>query len=149
MERRLTYLVARMKEAGYKATEPRMAILELFAANREHPSAPEVYEKLRQTHPHMGLATVYRVLELLTKAGVLKAVQLGDGCLRYEANWPGDHHHHLVCEVCGDILEFRACELSKLEAELARLTEFEIRGHVVQILGLCPRCKSSNLGTRG
>ncbi len=79
--------------------------------------------------------TVYRTLDLLSEIGAVRRLELGDGP-RYEL--AEDHHHHLVCESCGDVREFEECPL-----ELGRLGDvgFEVSSHSVEIYGRCAVCR--------
>lgn len=81
------------------------------------------------------MVTVYRTLDLLAELGLLRKLELGDGP-RYEL--AEDHHHHLICESCGDISEFEECPL-----DLCQLPsdEFEVRSHSVEVYGKCTACR--------
>lgn len=90
--------VGRMRGRGYKATPQRVAVLEALASE-QHQSLEEIKDRC----PDVGLVTVYRTLDLLGELGLVRRLDLGDGP-RYEL--AENHHHHLICESCGDISEF-------------------------------------------
>ena len=104
---------------------------------------------LRPSNPDIGLTTVYRTLELLGSAGLVRKVNAGDGQVRYEYKKGdhSDHHHHLICTGCGKILNYR--DFEKEELDLVRKTEgiltekhgFLIRDHNIEFFGLCKECR--------
>ena len=90
----------KLKEAGYKLTPQRLAILTAIEENKgKHLNTEEIYDLVKQRNPEMGLATVYRTLQLLEELEVVSSLNLEDGCIRYELyNDEGHHnHHHLIC----------------------------------------------------
>ena len=121
-----------MRGGGYKATPQRMAVLSALAEER-HQSLEEV----RTRCPEVGLVTVYRTLGLLSELGIVRRLDLGDGA-RYEL--AEDHHHHMVCESCGDISEFEECPIDpgRFPPESA---DFEVRSHSLEVYGRCGACR--------
>ncbi len=122
--------IGRMRGRGYKATPQRVAVLEALAAE-QHQSMGE----LRRRCPGVGIVTVYRTLDLLSELGVVRRLDLGDGP-RYEL--AEDHHHHMVCESCGDVSEFDECPLGPIRLPASG---FEVRSHSVEVYGRCAACK--------
>ena len=130
-------------------TMPREAILELLSQSSKHMSAKEIYASLYDTYPGMGLTTVYRTLDLLARMGIVTRLTLGDGQSRYEfkSSEKEDHHHHLICTNCGEIIdysEFLEEELRlvrKTEERLEKKYDFKIMDHNIEFLGLCEKCK--------
>ena len=130
-------------------TVPREEIFNLLVRTQQHLSAKEVYATLNPANPAIGLTTVYRTLDLLDRAGLVRKINAGDGQVRYEyrRGHESDHHHHLICSNCGKILNYR--DFEKEELELVRKTEdilankfgFLIREHNIEFLGLCPECR--------
>ncbi len=120
-----------MRGRGYKATPQRLAVLRALAAE-QHQSMRE----LQRRCPQVGVVTMYRALDLLSELGIVRRMDLGDGP-RYEL--AEDHHHHLICESCGDISEFEECPLNLERTSLAS-TEFEIRSHSIEVYGRCAAC---------
>ena len=123
--------VGNMRGRGYKATSQRLAVLRALATE-QHQSIGE----LRRHCPQVGMVTVYRTLDLLSKLGIVRRMDLGDGP-RYEL--AEDHHHHLICESCGDISEFEECPLDSEGVSLSS-SEFEVHSHSVEVYGLCAAC---------
>ncbi|MGA2262271.1 MAG: transcriptional repressor [Acidobacteriota bacterium] len=130
-------------------TIPREEIFGLLMQSQQHLSAKEVYALLHPSNSAIGIATVYRRLDLLEKAGLLRKIQCRDGQLRYEYKRgdQSDHHHHLICTNCGKILNYR--DFEKEELDLVRKTEeimekkygFLVRDHNIEFLGLCKECR--------
>ncbi len=121
-----------MRGGGYKATPQRMAVLGALA-EEQHQSLEEIRGRCLE----VGLVTVYRTLSLLVELGIVRRLDLGDGA-RYEL--AEDHHHHMICESCGDISEFEECPLDpeRLPPENA---DFEVRSHSLEVYGRCGACR--------
>ncbi|MDA8211720.1 MAG: Fur family transcriptional regulator [Clostridia bacterium] len=133
----------RMSEKDYKLTPQRRVILHAFMDNSErHLSAEDIYGIVKSQHPEIGLATVYRTLELLAEIGVLQKMNFGDGRSRYEfAQDEEHHHHHLICLGCGSVLEFTDDLLESLESTIAGKTGFKILDHQLKFYGYCKKCQ--------
>lgn len=142
--RRLDAARRLLERAGVRMTPQRMAVVEALAAVPDrHFSALELYERARQLHPALGLATVYRTLPLLEKAGVASRLNVGEGEDRFEFGLErGHYHHHLVCLGCGAILEFREDLLDALERRIEEETGFHVVDHSLHFTGYCARCRT-------
>src|SRR5215216_1544470 len=121
-----------MRGGGYKATPQRVAVLRALV-QEQHQSLEEV----RVRCPEVGLVTVYRALDLFGRLGIVRRLDLGDGA-RYEL--AEDHHHHMICESCGDISEFEECPLDPERLPLEH-SEFEVRSHSLAVYGRCGECR--------
>jgi Fur family ferric uptake transcriptional regulator len=121
-----------MRGGGYKATPQRMAVLRALV-EEQHQSL----EEIRARCPEVGLVTVYRTLDLLGNLGIVRRLDLGDGA-RYEL--AENHHHHMICESCGDISEFEECPLDP-ELLPPGSTDFEVRAHSLEVYGRCGACR--------
>jgi Fur family transcriptional regulator, ferric uptake regulator len=130
-----------LSDAGHRAGGARKAVVELLARQRCCLSAQEIADRLRASRSKVGLASIYRALDLLHGMGLVQRVDLGDGGLRYEPILPGgEHHHHAVCDSCGRVTAF---EDGRLESDLERLAvllNHSINAHEVVIHGACGRC---------
>src|ERR687896_603499 len=115
-----------MRGCGYKATPQRLAVLRALDAGR-HQSLGEI----RTRCPEVGLVTIYRTLDLFSEIGAVRRLDLGDGP-RYEL--AEDHHHHLICESCGDVTEFESCPL---DLGSLRGMGFEVSSHTLEVYGRC------------
>lgn len=138
-------LKARLSSKGYKLTPQRREILQVFLDNpdRHHLNAEEVHTLLHDANSNIGLATVYRGLELLGSLGILLPIEFGDGSTRYELNRePSKHrHHHLICLKCKKVIEFDEDRLDGLEADIALRSGFWILNHDVKFFGYCKDCQ--------
>ena len=135
-------LRGKLSERGYKMTPQRKEILRIFVEHSDwhHMSAEDVYGILRKKDSEIGLATVYRALDLLSELGILVKVEFGDGCARYELNTSDPkihHHHHLICLKCKQVIEFEEDLLDDLEADIAAKSGFQILNHEVKFFGYC------------
>ncbi len=139
----------RFREHVTRWTMPREAILGLFSQTSRHMTAKEVYADLFKMYPGIGLATVYRTLDLLVRAGLLNRFTSGDGQNRYEfkAGEKKEHHHHLTCLQCGKVIDYS--DFMEEEMELVKKTQealskrhrFRLLGHNIEFYGLCEKCQ--------
>ena len=139
-------LRGKLSEHGYKMTPQRKEILKIFIENKGHMSAEDVYKILREQESEIGLATVYRALDLLSELGILVHIDFGDGCARYELNTADPtvhHHHHLICLKCKKVIEFEEDLLDDLEANIAKKSDFQIVNHEVKFFGYCSECRGN------
>ena len=140
-------LRGKLYERGYKMTPQRKQILQIFVDRPEHLSAEDVYGILREQDSEIGLATVYRALDLLSELGILVKIDFGDGCARYELNTADPnihHHHHLICVKCKKVIEFEDDLLDDLEATISQKSGFQILNHEVKFFGYCKDCQTDN-----
>lgn len=133
-----------LKEKGYKLTYQRKAILNVIMKyHMEHLSCEEIFNHVTKDYPEIGIATIYRTLQLFEKLNIVYRVNFDDGFSRYELNdGDGDHHHHhLICLKCGKVLEVQMDLLESLEKEIERSGLFKIVDHSVKFYGYCKDCK--------
>lgn len=131
----------------YKLTSQRQIVLQTFLDHHnEHLSAEEVHNMLREQAAEIGLATVYRTLELLSDLGILQKMDFGDGRNRYEINenQTPHHHHHLICLKCGKVKEFGDDTLDALETTIAHKSDFLIVDHHLKFYGYCRECQDKS-----
>jgi Fur family transcriptional regulator, ferric uptake regulator len=119
-----------------RRTPQREAVLEVIQGQKGNFTAVEVYDRARRTAPRLGLATVYRTIDLLRRNGTVRRLP-GDEPTYIRCR-PG-HHHHLVCLSCGSVEETELCA-APAPAELKKKHGFEIEGHELDIYGTCARC---------
>lgn len=108
----------------------------------EHLTAEEVHGIVKQINPEIGLATVYRTLQLLSELNLIDKLNLDDGVVRYEIGEMDmkHRHHHLICEVCGSIEGVEDDMLDTLEDEFFEKYGFKVTDHVVKFYGVCKSC---------
>lgn len=143
----ITDLKTRLQERQHKMTPQRQTILQIFLDHPgEHLSAEDVHGLLRDKRSEIGLATVYRSLELLSELGILQKIEFGDGCSRYEVNTldpTQHHHHHLICTKCDKVIEFEEDLLDDLEKDIQAKTGFIVQDHQVKFFGICKECQAA------
>src|SRR3954469_3521920 len=101
LSERVEKMLAGVRAAGLKLTPQRMAIVKELASDETHPTAQEIFERLRPGLPTMSFATVYNTLGALSSAGLCAAMSLSPGSGRFDPNMAP--HHHVVCDVCGAV----------------------------------------------
>jgi len=126
-----------LKNAGLKATVPRLKIINLFeTSSMRHMSAEDVYRQLLSEGLDIGLATVYRVLTQFEQAGLLVRHHFESGRSVFELN-QGTHHDHLVCMTCGRVEEFYDPEIEKRQAKVAKDRGYTIAEHALYLYAEC------------
>ena len=138
-------LKEKLKETGFKITPQRRAIVETLLKHKDkHLSSEEIYDLVRADCPEIGLATVYRTMQLLDEVGAISKLNLDDGCIRYEIDLDDSdahNHHHLICKNCNKIIEVKEDLLDSIELEIQELYDFSILDHDLKFYGLCKDCK--------
>lgn len=136
-------LKKRLREKGFKLTPQRKSILDVIIANEgKHLSAEEIYELVRINCPDIGLATVYRTMQILDEIGLVYKHNFDDGRSRYEFNQDEDHqHHHLICMNCGKVVEVEEDLLEQLEHEVESKYNFSVTNHNLKFFGYCSQCR--------
>lgn len=130
-----------MLEAGGRRSGARCAVVELLGRQTCARTAAELDAELRAGGRGVGRATVYRTLEQLRELHLVQRLDVGDGSARYEPVRAGeDHHHHLVCDSCGDVLPFADDALERAISRIAREVDFRVADHDVTLHGSCAAC---------
>ena len=140
---------AALREAGHKASAPRAAVLELIGSQSCVLTAREMADELRDRGHAVGVATVYRTLDLLTAMHLVQRLDVGGGSARYEPALPDGehHHHHLVCDSCGRVTPFSDERLERAIHDLGDRVDYRVGAHDVVLRGTCPSCAKSASAT--
>lgn len=137
-----------LKENGYKTTAPRRVILEFLTKGaNKHLSCDEIHRMISVDHPEVGIATVYRNMQLFEDLKIVTRLTLDDGVARYELSSLGNdshQHHHLVCLECGKLIELKNDLLGNLEREIEAEQEFKISDHDLKFYGHCKECSEKS-----
>lgn len=128
--------------AQTRTTGPRRAIASLIARRRGHFTANDLLADAAARHVQVGRATVFRTLDLLATRGQLERIDLPSGEHAYVACEPREHHHHVVCRVCGKSADVRDAGMAELVRELGARSGYRIESHRLELFGLCPDCGS-------
>ena len=132
-------IVNKLSERGYRLTPQRVMILSAIENSDDHISAEEIYAQIVAKYPQVNISTVYRTLELLKRLGLVTETDLGGGRVRYHPLDKG-HHHHLVCQECGAIIDLDELVLSSLKDTLLREYKFVADLRHLAIFGRCANC---------
>lgn len=137
------YIKERLKEKGFKLTPQRRSVLNtILGSEGKHLSAEEIYDLVKKSCPEIGLATVYRTMQVLDELRLVYKHNFDDGRTRYEITQNEDHqHHHLVCKKCGKVIEVEEDLLEQLETQVENKYSFSITDHNVKFFGYCNNCK--------
>jgi Fur family transcriptional regulator, ferric uptake regulator len=129
-----------LRQHGHKLTPQRHVVLKVMASSHDHLTPEVIYEKSRLEDPGIGRVTVYRTLDLLSKLNLVCRVHAEGRCRSYMMRRPTEHHHHLVCSGCGQVVDFTNCGLIEMEKKLSQESGFDIKGHLLEFYGLCRDC---------
>ena len=126
-------------------TPEREAVVREIFARQDHFSVEDLYLGLRKKRRHISRASIYRTLPLLIDAGLVAEVFQEGGQTRYEHTFGHEHHCHLRCQVCGQVVEFSEPALQAVEDRLARELGYRVEGHKLEVSGTCPSCQAKGL----
>lgn len=126
-----------LKANGYKKTDKRERLLEMFSATEKYLTARQLLDVLKMEYPGMSYDTIYRNLATFVSLGILDETELsGERHFRMQCD-AKEHHHHFICMDCGDV---KALELCPMEMVGQNLRGYEIENHKFEIYGKCPQC---------
>ncbi|MGN6432026.1 MAG: Fur family transcriptional regulator [Gaiellaceae bacterium] len=137
-----TQTLEELQQAGYRSGGARRAVIQLLGRQECCLTAQEIFDGLRAEGRAVGIASVYRILDLLADQGFVQRVEIGDAITRFEPAHPGgDHHHHLVCNSCGKVEAFEDEGLEHALRQVERKTGYTTAGHDVLLRGACQDCR--------
>jgi Fur family transcriptional regulator, ferric uptake regulator len=135
---------ATLERDGYRVSAPRSAVVECLADLGCSVTAREIADNLRERGNDVGVASIYRTLDLLHNLRLARRVDMAEGVARYEPIDPsGEHHHHLVCQSCGDVTAFEDRDLERAIAILSERVDYAVDAHDVTLRGECPACRAA------
>lgn len=135
-----------LKEKGLKVTNQRLVVLKVLAEHKDrHMTAEEIYDLVRNEFRDIGIATVYRTVQLLLEMKLIDRIELNDGYVRYEIGHQffcdtKHYHHHLICKECGKIISFDDDLLEDLEKYIEETLGFCVLDHELKLYGKCKDC---------
>ena len=132
-----------LKGAGFRSGGARAAVLDAMAGQTCCASAQELHQRIREEGRSAGIASVYRVLDVLVELRLVQRVDVGDGIARYEPALPdGAHHHHVVCDDCGKVEPFADSTLESAIANASKRLGYSVDAHEVVLRGECGDCRT-------
>ena len=130
-----------IQSKGHRSGGARRAVVELLGRQDCCLTAQEIFDRLRSEGRRVGIASVYRVLEQLSREGFVQRIDIGEGTSRFEPiHEGGEHHHHLVCDDCGKVEAFADDELERALRKVEGRTGYSVAGHDVVLRGTCRDC---------
>ena len=148
MQDRIEKIKEQLHNASYKLTPQREATVTVLLENEaDHLSAEDIFLKVKERAPEIGLATVYRTLELLAELKVVDKINFGDGVARFDLRKEGakHFHHHLVCMHCGSVEEIEDDLLEDVEKKVENQFNFQIVDHRLTFHGICKKCTAEGI----
>ena len=132
-----------LRANGRRDGGARRAVIELLGRQHCCLTAQEIFDQLRSEGRRVGIASVYRTLEQLSRDGYLQRIELGSGTTRFEpSHADGEHHHHVVCDECGKVEAFADSNLERALHEVEGKTGYTMSGHDVVLRGVCETCSA-------
>lgn len=134
----------RLRHAGYRSGAARVRLIDFLGAQPCCRTAQEIHDALTARGDRVGLASVYRSLDVLVQHGLLQRVDIGDGVARFEParSGHGDHHHHLVCGECGKVEPFADPRLERAIEAVEERSGYSVSTHDVVLRGACADCRT-------
>lgn len=135
-----------LKESGLKYTRQREMVLKILYHSDVHYTPEALYMEVKANEPdlNIGIATVYRTLNLLEETEMVTSISFGTAGKKFElANKP--HHDHLICKNCGKIVEFENATIERQQALIAKEYKFKLTGHLMQLYGICEECNQAKI----
>ncbi len=135
-----------LREQGLPVTQQRSAVARVVFSSTGHLSVDDIERELRGEGRRIGKATIYRTMDLLVRSQLVEEHDFGEGFKRYEHRLSQQPiHEHLICLECGEVIEFRSQELSRIEARVADQYGFQPTRHRLEIYGLCKACTDAGV----
>lgn len=127
-----------MARPAQRLTPQRKAVLEAIQDSGEHPTAAQIYARVKSEHPRVAFGTVYKALDLLSRTGQILQLEFGDGASRFDRRT--DRHDHAICTSCGRLVDLDVQLPDDLDREAMRASGYNISQHTTHFFGLCPEC---------
>ena len=131
-----------LRTSGKNITPERLDILDEVLKHRGHFKIDDIIIKMSTVEKPVSRATVYRTIKTIEEAGLVKYLRSTNDEKIYEVQ--KEHHDHMICEICGKIIEFHNEELEKLQDAICDSHGFTPQQHTMKIFGICNKCKASN-----
>lgn len=143
----LSHFQKYLESNGVRHSKKRMQVFGVFIECEQHLTVNELVELVHKKFPKIGIATVYRTLRLISDSGIARAVEFGDGTIRYEHDFGHDHHDHLVCTRCESFREINSSFIEDEQQKIADKEGFQLQKHKLILYGICPKCLKKKQGS--
>jgi Fur family peroxide stress response transcriptional regulator len=131
-------VIEALRKRGYKATPQRIAVCRVALSGRGHPSAQQVYAEVKEIHPTVSLATVYKTLQILRDLGLVQELNFPKGQARFDSYMKP--HINLVCVKCGSISDLDNHITEEIIKKVSSAARFKPHGQRVDVYGICQKC---------
>jgi Fur family peroxide stress response transcriptional regulator len=131
-----------LRRRGLSLTTQRRIILQELSGRKDHPTAEQVYESVRDRLPGLSKATVYRVLDTLVQAGAARKVFHQGAIVRYDPMTA--RHHHLICQGCGKLFDIESSMNEDIGLDTVTVSGFQITDYTINFTGICSKCQESS-----
>lgn len=133
--------ISSLQKSGLRLTATRLAICRLLSETNQHPTAQQIYLRLKDQFPSLSLATVYNTLDVLVSMGVVNVLgQTGDGNIHFDPKtYP---HINLACLKCHQIIDFPSEDVAHMEEVVGKTSGFKVIGARILYYGICPTCQA-------
>ena len=127
------------RDKGLKVTSQRLAICKFILSRKDHPTAEQIYQELRDKYPTISLGTIYKTLHLLKELGLIQELGFNEGSVRYDPDM--ELHINMVCSKCGKISDYKAENVEKLWSAIISDLKIKPKGQRIDIYYECDDCK--------
>jgi len=131
-------LIVKFRENGYKVTAQRLAICKFILSRKDHPTAEQIYQELRDEYPTISLGTVYKTLHLLKEMGLIQDLGFNKGSIRYDPDM--ELHVNMVCSKCGKIHDYKAENVEQFWSAIISDLGIKPKGQRIDIYYECDNC---------
>ena len=128
-----------LKEQNIRLTPQRLEIINILSKKDKHWTVDEIYQLLNEKMPSVSITTVYNNVHLFVELELVKEIQFGEGLSKYE--WKKGDHYHIVCSICGEIVDIWYPTLREVEVFAKSISKFHISSHNLQFYGICDQCQ--------
>jgi Fur family peroxide stress response transcriptional regulator len=137
---RLDQMLTKLREQKFRITPQRLAILKILAVSDGHPSVEQIFKQVKADFPTTSLATLYKTVTLLKQLNEVLELGFSDCGNRYDGNRPYPHPH-VVCTVCGNIVDPKPDAVQNISEVIAKQTGYFITNQRLDFFGICPECQ--------
>lgn len=136
--------MSKLKDAGYKSTKARQALISTLIQHRSNfLSAEGLFDAFKKEYPEINVSTVYRNLAILEELGIVHKLNGDDGIAKYKLMETNEHHHHIICKNCGKTAIIDFCPMSILNPFVDK-KDFTLTDHKLELYGYCKDCDRNN-----